>query len=62
MDLELNEEERDMIMEVLESRARELHPEIRRCMDHAYKDMLKQKLECCEAVLDRVKTNPVSAD
>jgi hypothetical protein len=62
MNLELNEQERDLLMEVLESRTSELHPEIRRCMDHIYKDDLKKKLACYVGLLERLKTNAASAD
>jgi hypothetical protein len=62
MNLEFNQEERDLLQEVLESRVKELHPEIRRCMDHTYKDDLKKKLACYEGLLERLKANPASAD
>lgn len=61
MDLKLTEEERDLLTETLESRRKELHPEIHHCMDHNYKDMLRRKLECCETLLERLKTNPANA-
>ena len=62
MDLELNAEERDLLIEVLESRTKELHPEIRRCMDHIYKDDLRKKLAVYEGLLERVKASPASAE
>ncbi len=62
MNLELSTEERDLLMELLEDRKGELHPEIRRCMDHIYKDILKNKLACYEGLLERLKTYPASAD
>jgi hypothetical protein len=62
MNLELNEEECGLLMEVLESRRQELHPEIRRCMDHDYKDMLNSKLKSCEMLLGRLKKTGDKAD
>lgn len=55
MALELNQEEHELLMEVLEGRRQELHPEIRHCMDHAYKETLRRKLECCESLLARLQ-------
>lgn len=55
MDVNLSPEERDLLIEVLESRVKELHPEIRRSMDHNYKDMLNRKLECCQGLIERLK-------
>lgn len=62
MVLELNQEEHELLLEVLESRRQELHPEIRHCMDHVYKDQLRRKLECCEALLGRLKKAATNAD
>lgn len=61
MNLEFNEEERELLIELLESRTQELHPEIRRSMDHNYKDMLKHQLECYRALLERVKASDAGA-
>ncbi|MCA9234377.1 MAG: hypothetical protein KDA44_02845 [Planctomycetales bacterium] len=61
MNLTLDEEDRDWLVALLEERAKELHPEIRRCAAHVYKDDLKKTLVRCEAILDRLKTNPDSA-
>ncbi len=54
MNLELSEEERALLSEVLEGRRQELHPEIRHCMDHAYKDTLRRKLEICKALFGTI--------
>lgn len=56
MNLELNAEERDMLLSLVESRISELHPEIRRSMEHKYKDQLKVRLEQFEALRDRLKS------
>ena len=55
MDLELTNEERELLLETLEARRQELHPEIRRCMDHNYKDALRRNLACCEGLLEQMK-------
>ncbi len=49
MKLSIEKEERDLLVGLVESRISELHPEIRRSMDHTYKDELKQELERFEA-------------
>ncbi len=61
MNLELSEEERNLVAEVLEGRRQELHPEIRHCMDHKYKDVLRRKLEVCESLLGRLHSAGGSA-
>jgi len=60
MNLELNEQERHLLVEVLDSRTKELHSEIRRCMDHIYKEDLKKKLECYEGLLERLTAKPAN--
>ncbi|MAT69235.1 MAG: hypothetical protein CMJ58_06880 [Planctomycetaceae bacterium] len=62
MNLTLNDQERDFLLELLQWRAGELHPEIRRCMDHVYKDELKSKLQRCEALRERLKTCAAGVD
>jgi len=62
MMLELNEKECEFLAELLEDRIKELHPEIRRCMDHIYKDILKEKLACYEGLLQQVKAKPAGSD
>jgi hypothetical protein len=56
MNLELDKEELDLLESLVGSRISELHPEIRRSMDHEYKDNLKQELERFEGLLERLKS------
>lgn len=56
MNLELDDKERELLTGVVERRVSELHPEIRRTMDHNYKDDLKRDLECLVALLERLKS------
>ncbi len=56
MKLELDNKQRDLLVDLMESRVSELHPEIRRSMDHTYKDHLKQDLESFEELLERLKS------
>jgi len=46
MNLELSKEEHVLLLDLVDSRVSELHPEIRRSMDHEFKDKLKRDLEC----------------
>ena len=55
MNLELSKEEHGLLLALVESRASELHPEIRRSMHHEYKDELKHELECIQGLLERLK-------
>ena len=55
MDLAINEEEHGLLVDLVQSRVSELHPEIRRCMDHNFKDGLKQELACFERLLERLR-------
>ncbi len=56
MNLEINHEERDLLVTVIESRISELHPEIRRSREHEYKDDLKKTLQQFESLLERIKS------
>ena len=56
MKLDIEKEERDLLVRLVENRISELHPEIRRSMDHNYKDGLKQELERFETILERLKS------
>lgn len=56
MNLEVNAGERDLLQGLLESRISDLHPEIRRSMNHAYHDKLAEELKCCESLLERMKS------
>ena len=55
MNLEISNEERDLLVTLIESRISELHPEIRRSREHEYKDELKQRLGQFEALLERIQ-------
>lgn len=56
MELAIEKEERDLLVQLVESRISELHPEIRRSLDHTYKDELKRELKQHEAILERLKS------
>jgi hypothetical protein len=56
MNLEIDKNDRDLLAGLVERRISELHPEIRRSMDHTYKDKLKEDLNCLEAILERLKS------
>ena len=62
MILELKAEQRDMLLDLLEVRAKELHSEIRRCMDHTFKDKLRKQLDCCKDMLEHLEGRPSDAD
>lgn len=55
MILELNREEHGYLVNLVESRVSELHPEIRRSMKPTYRDDLKHELECCKKLLTRLQ-------
>jgi hypothetical protein len=55
MQFEISPKERDLLVDLVEGRIHELHPEIRRSMDHDYKDNLRQELRCFEELLSRLK-------
>ena len=59
MKLELNEEEYRLLVELLESRIEELHPEIRRSRERDFKEHLKHELDCLVIVLERLKEDAV---
>lgn len=54
MYLELNREELGECIQLIESRVRELHPEIRHCSERRYADELRQELELCMRLLHRL--------
>lgn len=54
MILELNKVERELLMNLVDSRIGELHPEIRRTMDFNYRDNLKRELHCYQNLLTRL--------
>lgn len=55
MHLEISGEEQRIMIELLESRARELHPTIRRSRVSAVTDDLKHDLEDVERLLEKVR-------
>lgn len=62
MRLEIKEEEYDLLVDMLEARVEELHPEIRHSKDHDFKDHLKHDLRCLSELLQRLKAcAPVSS-
>lgn len=62
MNLEIDENDRELLVGLVERRMSELHPEIRRSMDHTYKDKLKQNLNRYEAILQRLKSLGAAED
>ena len=56
MNLEISKEEHGLLLDLVDSRVSELHPEIRRSMEHEFKDRLKHELECMRGLLERLKT------
>lgn len=55
MRLEISKEELGFLLDLVESRVSELHPEIRHSMAHEYKDKLRHELECMQGLLKRLK-------
>jgi len=55
MKLELTSEERQVLEEVVAERIGEIHPEIRRSVDHEYKDYLRNKLAILEKLLESIQ-------
>lgn len=55
MQLDVNAEELRLLTELMASRIREIHPEIRRSMETEYKEQLKHELECWEALQQRLR-------
>lgn len=43
MNVELSTEELSLVLELIDSRLSELHPEIRRCRDRRFRDSLKEQ-------------------
>jgi Ribonuclease G/E len=55
MELEISQKERQMLIELLESRMSELHPTIRRSRVSSVTDELKHDLEDVERLLEKVR-------
>lgn len=56
MKMEIDNKERELLTDLVQSRVSEIHPEIRRSMDHTFKDQLKQDLEQLERLLARLRS------
>jgi hypothetical protein len=56
MNLEISKEELGYLLDLVDSRVSELHPEIRRSMEHEFKDKLKHELACMQGLLQRLKS------
>lgn len=54
MYFQLTRDEIRLLERLLQSRIEEIHPEIRRSMDHRYKHQLRDELEQLERLLHRV--------
>jgi hypothetical protein len=61
MSVELTQQERDLLTQLVDSALRELGPEIRRTMTHDYKDDLKRKRETLRRLRDRLAADKPSA-
>jgi hypothetical protein len=62
MNLEIKEEEYNLLVDLLEARVEELHPEIRHSKDQDFKEHLKHDLHCLSDLLQRLKAaTPVSS-
>ena len=60
MDLELNADERALILEVLLERQRQLLVEISRSHNHQFREILRKKEAILESVLEKMR-DPVAA-
>ena len=54
MYLVLERDEQRRLTELVESRVREIHPEIRRCRQYRFQQELKDELACLEQLLRRL--------
>jgi len=61
MILELDQEKRRLLVDLVASRVSELHPEIRRCQVYQASESLKRDLKVLQEVLDQLK-QPVEQD
>ena len=55
MQLEVTKEEHDILIDLVESRARELHPTIRRSRVYSVTDELKHDLETMTTLLEKLQ-------
>jgi uncharacterized membrane protein len=58
MQLELNEEERQELVELLRDAHAELNPEIAHAMDTGYREQLRQRRALLEGLLKRLGAGP----
>ncbi len=58
MILELDEEKRRLLVELVTCRISDLHPEIRRCRVSDVKDSLKHDMEVLQATLEQLAQTP----
>lgn len=56
MNLEIDQKDRELVTGLVEARISELHAEIRRSMQHEFKDELKADLDRFEKLLTRLKS------
>ena len=61
MSVELTQQERDLLTQLVDSALRELGPEIRRTMTYDYKDDLKKQRETLRHLRDRLAADKPSA-
>ena len=61
MNIDCSPEERDVLVSLLESRIREMHPTIRRSRNYQVHDELKHDLEVLEHLLGRLQATVVGA-
>lgn len=55
MQLDITKEEQDILIDLVDSRARELHPTIRRSRVHTVTDELKHDLEAMTSLLEKLQ-------
>ena len=62
MQLELDDQERILVSELVEARIRELHPTIRRSRVYECTEALKQDLEKLEQLWERLRASAVDVE
>jgi hypothetical protein len=61
MSVELTQQERDLLTQLVDSALREIGPEIRRTMTYDYKDDLKKQRETLRRLRDRLAADTPAA-
>ncbi len=61
MSVELTQQERDLLTQLVDSALREIGPEIRRTMTYDYKDDLKKQRQTLRRLRDRLAADKPSA-